>query len=354
IFSFLTPIELARCASVCRTWLLIADRLLTQERLDLSELSESLTDRCLMKIIRKSYIHLRQINLNHCARLGPLGFHALAACVNLQDVNLSQCDELRDESVQLLLSGCQLLLYLNLSYTPITDTAIRYLTEKPTMLRFLSLAYCLNLTHECMPFVKQSCGLGNLIYLDLSGCVKLGSNGLAGIFQSLTKVRYWMLNGLPCISDDELEILGSCCPVIETLELINSGIPIPAHNQPVVYSLILKTGKSVSAHAVNCKSGEDLAEVTDRNCAKLKPTVQSFKRITDKGLSSVTRKGLRRLLVSDLQDFYGNCFDISSTPPSQQGPAQTNNQHLPNEMISDASNTEHLTQLSLLNCSGVS
>ncbi|KAF6776474.1 hypothetical protein AHF37_04096 [Paragonimus kellicotti] len=184
--------------------------------------------------------------------------------------------------------------------------------------------------------------------------ILLGPNGFAGIFQSLTTVRYWMLNGLPCISDDELEVLGSCCPVIETLELINSGIPIPAHNQPTVYPSIIKTGKSVSAHAVNCKRGDKLDEVTDRNCAKLKSTMQSFKRITDRCLSNVTRKGLRRLLVSDLQEFDGKCFDISSTQPSQQVPVQMNSEHLRSEMISNAATTEHLTQLSLLNCSRVS
>ncbi|KAF8564990.1 hypothetical protein P879_04757 [Paragonimus westermani] len=353
IFSFLTPIELVRCASVCRTWLLIADRLLTQDRLDLSGLSESLTDKYLTKIIRKSYIHLRQINLKHCTRLGPLGFHALAACVNLQDVNLSQCDEIRDESIQLLFSGCQLLLYLNLSYTSITDTAIRYFTEKPTMLRFLSLAYCLNLTQECVPYFEQSCGLRNLIYLDLSGCVKLGSTGFASIFQSLTKVRYWILNNLPCISDDELEILGSCCPVIETLELINSGTPIPAQGQPV-YQPVIKTGKSVSAHAVNCKRGENLNEVSEQNCVKLKSTMPSTRKLTDKGLFNVTRKGIRRLLISDLQDFSGKCFDTSLTEPSQQGPGQMNSQHLPNEVISNTATMEYLTQLNLLNCSQVS
>ncbi|VDP84540.1 unnamed protein product [Echinostoma caproni] len=91
IFSNLTPPDLAQCARVCRAWLQITERSCNMGRLDLSSMGEKLDNDLLGRLTRKRRISLRQINLHGSCGLSFVGFRLLAACSNLQDINLSGC-----------------------------------------------------------------------------------------------------------------------------------------------------------------------------------------------------------------------------------------------------------------------
>ena len=48
-------------------------------------------------------------------------------CRNLQDLNLSECEGVNDDVMKDIAEGCQILLYLNISHTNITDATLRLL-----------------------------------------------------------------------------------------------------------------------------------------------------------------------------------------------------------------------------------
>ena len=50
-------------------------------------------------------------------------------CRNLQDINMSECVGITDDVVRDIASGCASLLYVNVSYTEISDASLRYLSR---------------------------------------------------------------------------------------------------------------------------------------------------------------------------------------------------------------------------------
>lgn len=53
----------------------------------------------------------------------------LGQCRNLQDLNLSECVGVNDDVMRDILEGCSILLYLNISFTNITDATLRLLAK---------------------------------------------------------------------------------------------------------------------------------------------------------------------------------------------------------------------------------
>ncbi|CAH8452281.1 unnamed protein product [Schistosoma turkestanicum] len=127
IFGYLPPRDLARAACVSHYWQSIASEMDKKNYLNLSCFGRSLTDELLFKLTRRRRIYLRHINLrdNHLPTLNS--FRCLTSCANLQDINLSKCTGITDDAIRIITTECSLLLYLNLSYTQITDDSVRHL-----------------------------------------------------------------------------------------------------------------------------------------------------------------------------------------------------------------------------------
>ncbi|MGH0149437.1 UNVERIFIED_CONTAM: hypothetical protein FKN15_033425 [Acipenser sinensis] len=96
----------------------------------------------------------------------------IGECRNLQDLNLSECASINDEIMRLILEGCPALLYLNLSYTNVTNGTLRMLSRCCLNLQYLSLAYCRKFTDKGLQYLATGKGCHKLIYLDLSGCTQ--------------------------------------------------------------------------------------------------------------------------------------------------------------------------------------
>ncbi|CAL8078644.1 unnamed protein product [Calicophoron daubneyi] len=354
IFSYLSPLDVARAAKVCRAWMSTAEKMNTIGRLDLSRLGGQLTDKMFVKITRKRRIRLHQINLHGCTNLGPLGFRALSSYANLQDINLSECVQLTDDYVLPIASGCPALLYLNLSYTPITDNSIRHLTASPTMLQFLSLAHCYHLTKDGSRYFGQGNGFPKLTYLDLSGCVQLGPEGLIQIVEAVCTVRHWILNEIPWLSDNELKILGSSCNVIETLEILESGIMTISTVSPAFVSLndIERTSALAFATTKSKKS------VEMGSSAHFKDLRSQEHLITDGGLQEICRRGLKSLLASRLNGLDGSCFRDALLVNEEARSALANkhkkNSSQPQSTKAKQFELSYLTQLCLKDCTLVS
>jgi len=106
----------------------------------------------------------------------------------LQDLNLSECSAVNDESIKIITSGCHILLYLNLSHTEVTDQAFRSLGRHCHFLQFLSVAYSKQFTDRAFVYLTNGRGCRKLAHLDISGCTQLtpvGFDAMADAFREL-------------------------------------------------------------------------------------------------------------------------------------------------------------------------
>ncbi|TPP58718.1 putative adenylate kinase [Fasciola gigantica] len=280
--------------------------------------SNRLDDELLGRLLRRRRICLRQINLHECSSLTCHGFRLLAACSNLQDINLSRCLGLTDDAVRLIVESCPLLLYLNLSHTLIFDQAIRHLAFQAKHLLYLSIAYCLNLSPECSTYFKQLTAFQMLIYLDLSGCEQIGPICLQDIFKSLPKVRHWILNSLPWMTDTELKMLGDSCQAVETVELLNC---VPPKLIPASLSAGLRTAANSLKPELVKRSFTTPGVIGKQHMDRSRPG-----RITDTGLFGLCGRGLKRFLAAGLPYVDGSGFQ--SLNPNSDLPRRTSNTRL--------------------------
>ncbi|CAH8467537.1 unnamed protein product [Schistosoma bovis] len=316
IFGYLTPIDLARAACVSHYWWSVVSEMDKKNTLDLSCFGKRLTEELLFRLTRRRRMYLRHINLRNSSLCTLNSFRCLTSCANLQDINLSKCTGITDDAVRIITVECSLLLYLNLSYTQITDDSVRHIAINTKMLQYLSLAYCTRLKQLCSTYFNQLESFKSLIYLDLSGCIyvkrKIESAGLQIIIKSVTQVEHWILNDLPWISDTDLNVLGSNCSVIHTLEMVN--------NQNVIISGLNYLSKTCLFHekstpvdgAVQIKNKQNrpitsiglIHKHADSTLNNSNSTISCL--ITDCGLQSVCGKNLNRLLVSNMSSIDGS------------------------------------------------
>ncbi|GAA48326.1 F-box/LRR-repeat protein 13 [Clonorchis sinensis] len=343
IFEYLNPFDVGHSAQVSHNWMSIAERSYSNYRLDLSSLRNRIQDKILAKILKKRRVYLRYINLSGCDLLTQAGFRFLGTCVHLQDVNLSCCNQLTDEAVMHLMWECRDTVKLDLSHTPVTDSAVRYLATAPNVLEHLILANCVKLSSACRAYLKESAGFRALIYLDLSGCVQLESDALMEIFSSFPNVRHWILNNLPQISNEALKVLGSCCPIIETISLKNSGTGLnPARQEPSENNVENQdtAGDEISTIVVK-------AQVKKRTSKQLSPSKHP---VDDEGLSWVVKIGIQKLFVSGLTGCRGHCFKQLAAETHNRKPSWNK----PSSAISMNRNgqpMELIRQLYMVNCS---
>ncbi|KAH8853470.1 Adenylate kinase 8 [Schistosoma japonicum] len=274
VFRYLTPIDLARAACVSQYWWSVVNEMDKNNTLDLTCFEKRLSDEILLKLTRNR----------------------------------------RDDAVRLITAGCSLLLYLNLSYTQITDHAVHHLATSTKMLQYLSLAYCVRLTQLCSTFFNQLESFKSLVYLDLSGCIHIGSFGLQTIIKSVPQVEHWLLNDISWISDGDLMVLASC-PIIQTIEIVGNQNAAELDSN-YISKLHLHHEKSTPVTAtVQMKNKESrpitctvlISKHIDSYLNNLCPN--SGDRITDSSIRSICGKNLKRFLVSNIKSFDGSGLD---------------------------------------------
>ncbi|KAK4472504.1 hypothetical protein MN116_003750 [Schistosoma mekongi] len=356
IFEYLTPIDLARAACVSQYWWSIVNEMNKYNTLDLSCFGKRLSDEILSKLTRNRRVYLRHINLHNTILPTINSIRCLTSCANLQDINLSKCTGVTDDVVRLITSGCSLLLYLNLSYTQITDHAVHHLATSK-MLQYLSLAYCVRLTQLCSTFFNQLESFKSLVYLDLSGCIHIGSFGLQIIIKSVPQVEHWLLNDIFWISDDDLMVLASCS-IIQTLEMVNNQhVTVLDSNCISKFHLYHEKSTPVAA-TVQIKNKESrpitctalVSKRVDSSLNNLCPN--NGDRITDSSIQLICGKNLKRFLVSNINSLDGS--GLNNIIPNDNLPRLHSNSKTHRLSHRDSELTEHgsfyLREVSIVDC----
>uniref|UniRef100_A0A1I8G3M1 F-box domain-containing protein n=1 Tax=Macrostomum lignano TaxID=282301 RepID=A0A1I8G3M1_9PLAT len=168
ILRHLSLADMSRAACVCRAWKAHTQSSELLHKLDFGQVRQHLTPLVAKKFLAQSGPMLGHLSLAGCRDLPLEVFQCIGACRNLQDVNLSECASLTDDAVGQIVQGCPLLIYVNLSFTGISDNSLRLVAKHAENVRFLSLASCQQLSDRGLQFLAQGQGVHKLELLDLS------------------------------------------------------------------------------------------------------------------------------------------------------------------------------------------
>ncbi|XP_014767592.1 dynein regulatory complex subunit 6 isoform X3 [Octopus bimaculoides] len=224
IFSFLNAIDLAHCARVCRSWKVLTNASTLRYKLNLHEISHRLNDLTVSKLIYLYRPYLLHLNLRNCQCIQISSFMAISSCNNLQDLNLSNCQALKDDHLLLIARRCHILLYLNISHTLITDTALRIIARYLSNLLCLSLAYCRRFTDRGMTYLAQGECCKNLEHLDLSNCLQLTPEGFMQIFNKCDNLKVFIVDEFPTLTDQCIQSILLHCSKLEHISFLGSPL----------------------------------------------------------------------------------------------------------------------------------
>uniref|UniRef100_A0A3P8S651 F-box/LRR-repeat protein 15-like leucin rich repeat domain-containing protein n=1 Tax=Amphiprion percula TaxID=161767 RepID=A0A3P8S651_AMPPE len=142
--------------------------------------------------------------------------------------------------VQKIVEGCPCLLYLNLSYTLVTNKTLRELSRNCLSLQYLSLAYCYRFTDKGFLYLTTGKGWRNLIHLDLSGCTQMTVNGFRYIAAGCPALREIVINDMPTLSDSCILVsaLLAKCHCLSAISLLDAP-----HLSDVAFKAIAEAAK---------------------------------------------------------------------------------------------------------------
>uniref|UniRef100_A0A3P9PQG1 F-box and leucine rich repeat protein 13 n=1 Tax=Poecilia reticulata TaxID=8081 RepID=A0A3P9PQG1_POERE len=116
--------------------------------------------------------------------------------------------------IQRITEGCQCLLYLNLSYTLITNQSLRAIIS----LQYLGLAHCCRFTDEGFLTLATEEGGRNLMHLDLTGCIQMTPKGFEYISAGCPSLKEVVMNDMPSLSDTCLLVRLYFCNISEVTQ----------------------------------------------------------------------------------------------------------------------------------------
>jgi F-box/leucine-rich repeat protein 13 len=303
IFVGLQNLSLFKCATVCRSWKEIIDHPLLWNKLDLSKVKNRLEDDILLKLIVRSRPFLGHLNLRGALFITQRSISAIGQCQNLQDLNLSECSSLTDKALNDVLTGCTGLLYLNLSYCPITDNSLIVMSRHCTNLRFLSLAYCTQFTSKGLHYVYVRKGCKKVNYIDLSGCEQLTPECMRFIGGAFPVLNTIVLDDIPLINDEMVIAFVSQCQTLRRITFRGGSLI----TDKAVKLLALQSRKLKSIQIENNSLISDVSlKALGKVCRNLEAVnVSGCSKITDHGLKALSH--LRSLVVINVAD----CVRIS-------------------------------------------
>ncbi|XP_040521685.1 dynein regulatory complex subunit 6 isoform X2 [Gallus gallus] len=281
IFHYVNLVDLARCAQVSQTWML-----LTQN----SSLWSDKWRPCVLRL-----------NLRGCYSLHWPSFKCISECRNLQDLNLSECQGLNDESMRLIAEGCRSLLYLNLSYTNITNGTLQLLSRNFPNLQYLSLAHCRKFTDKGLQYLGTGTGCHKLIYLDLSGCIQISVDGFRNIANGCSGIQDLLINEMPTLTDRCIQALVQKCRQITSVVFLDS---------PHLSDTTFKALTECKLVKVRIEGNNQITDLSFKMMSKCCQYIRHIHfagcpKITDVGLKMISK--LKNILVLNVAD----CLRIS-------------------------------------------
>eukprot|EP00106_Octopus_bimaculoides_P000155 XP_014767597.1 PREDICTED: F-box/LRR-repeat protein 13-like isoform X7 [Octopus bimaculoides] len=130
----------------------------------------------------------------------------------------------QDDHLLLIARRCHILLYLNISHTLITDTALRIIARYLSNLLCLSLAYCRRFTDRGMTYLAQGECCKNLEHLDLSNCLQLTPEGFMQIFNKCDNLKVFIVDEFPTLTDQCIQSILLHCSKLEHISFLGSPL----------------------------------------------------------------------------------------------------------------------------------
>ncbi|XP_051807462.1 dynein regulatory complex subunit 6 isoform X1 [Acanthochromis polyacanthus] len=296
IFQYLELRDRLNCAAVCCTWKSIIQSGTLWSQINFSAGKDWITDGTVKHILQSYQPFVTHLNLRGCTSLKWPSLRCISTCRNLQELNVSECFNVTDMLVQKIVEGCPCLLYLNLSYTLVTNKTLRELSRSCLSLQYLSLAYCYKFTDKGFLYLTTGKGWRNLIHLDLSGCTQMTVNGFRYIADGCPALKEIVINDMPTLSDSCILALLAKCHCLSAISLLDAP-----HLSDVAFKAIAETAK------LKTFSTEGNNQLTDVSWKALCSSSQGLRRLhaaecprmTDVGLRSVASlKNLQYLDIS--------------------------------------------------------
>ncbi|XP_063052776.1 F-box and leucine-rich repeat protein 13 isoform X2 [Engraulis encrasicolus] len=309
IFEYLESGDLLRCAEVNDTWMAISNTHTLWNKINLSGEKHWIQSHDVQNILKKYRTFVVQLNLRGCLSMEWPVFQCISECRNLQDLNLSECTNINDDAVRTITENCQSLLYLNLSYTLVTNATLKVLARCCVYLQYLSLAQCRKFTDKGLQFLATERGCLGLLHLDLSGCSQITVNGFRHIAAGCSLLQHIVLDDMPTFTDKCLQELTAKCKSLVTISLLDASHLTDTAFETLAQRASLKQLRiEGNKHITDfgwraiCKGSPDLRHLHAANCLLMSDGsmkyIASLKNLTYLDISENTRvsdAGLRHL-----------------------------------------------------------
>ncbi|XP_046525945.1 dynein regulatory complex subunit 6 isoform X4 [Equus quagga] len=350
IFSHLSLRDTVVCGQVSRSWLLMTQIRSLWNAIDFSSVKHMATDKYIVSTLQRWRLNVLRLNFRGCA-LRQKTLRSVSLCKNLQELNVSDCPTLTDESMRYISEGCPGVLYLNLSNTNISNRTMRLLPRYFHNLQNLNLAYCRKFTDKGLRYLNLGNGCHKLIYLDLSGCTQISVQGFRNVANSCTGIMHLTVNDMPTLTDNCIKALVERCPRLSSIVFMGA---------PHISDCAFKALSSCNLRKIRFEGNKRITDACFKFIDKNYPNISHIymadcKGITDGSLRSLSP--LKQLTVLNL----ANCVRIGDVGLRQflDGPVSirirelnlNNCVHLGDaSMVKLAERCPNLHYLSLRNC----
>ncbi|KAM4874604.1 F-box and leucine-rich repeat protein 13 isoform 2-T2 [Thomomys bottae] len=350
IFAYLTLKDIMTCGQVSHSWMAMIQISSMWNAIDFST-SKTISEKCVVSTLQKWRLNVMCLNFRGYL-FQTKTLKAISHCKNLQELNVSDCPSLTDESMKHISEGCPGVLYLNLSNTTITNRTMRLLPRNFPNLQNLSLAYCRKFTDKGLQYLSLGNGCHKLIYLDLSGCTQISVQGFKNIADSCSGIMHLTINDMPTLTDNCVKVLVEKCFRITSVVFLGSP-----HISDYTFKAL---SKSCSLRKIRFEGNKRITDESFKYIDKYYPNITHIymvdcKGITDSGLKSLSL--LKQLTVLNL----ANCIRIGDIGLKQflEGPSSTKIRELnlsncvllgDSSVVKMAERCPNLHYLSLRNC----
>ncbi|XP_008149545.3 LOW QUALITY PROTEIN: dynein regulatory complex subunit 6 [Eptesicus fuscus] len=350
IFFNLNLYDVVICGQVCHSWMAMTQNSSLWNHIDFSSVKNVVTDKYVLYTLQRWRLNVLRLNFRGCP-LRAKTLRSVSLCKNLQELNVSDCSTLTDETMKHISECCPGILYLNLSNTHITNRTMRLLPRHFHNLQNLSLAYCRKFTDKGLRYLNLGDGCHKLIYLDLSGCTQISVQGFRNIANSCTGIMHLTINDMPTLTDNCLKALVEHCHRITSVVFIGS---------PHISDLAFNALSNCNLRKIRFEGNKRITDSCFKYIDKHYPNISHIymancKGITDSSLKSLSP--LKQLSVLNL----ANCIRIGDMGLKQflDGPSSTKIRELNLSnciQVGDATiqrlseRCQNLNYLSLRNC----
>ncbi|XP_064145976.1 F-box and leucine-rich repeat protein 13 isoform X2 [Loxodonta africana] len=314
IFFYLTIRDMLVCSQVSRSWLLMTQMSSLWNAIDFSTMKSMAIDKYITSTLQRWRLNVLRLNFRGCL-LKPKTLKSVSHCRNLQELNVSDCPTLTDESMRHISEGCPGVLYLNLSNTGITNRTMRLLPRNFHNLQNLSLAYCRKFTDKGLQYLNLGKGCHKLTYLDLSGCTQISVQGFRNIANSCSGIMHLTINDMPTLTDKCVKALVEKCSRITSVVFIGA---------PHISDCAFKALSTCNLRKIRFEGNKRITDSCFKFIDKHYPNIRHIYMVDCKGLTDGSLKSLsvlKQLTVLNL----ANCVGIGDVGLKQllDGPVST-------------------------------